>query len=188
MTIRQPGLLQAALASILLASCTAFLPQVDVHEKPDPGSAYVYGRFAKIADGGAPFSGTAKGLVLVVKCGAGDEHLIDFSADQPLKLIKVTPSACALDEFALTDAFGLPLRKFPITDIPRRFDVVAGRAYYVGDFMARITSDKWNPIFVRSYLRQGAANNYESTTRELKSDYPNFSSISTENRFGGLQR
>lgn len=188
MTTRQSRLPKAALALTLLAGCTAFLPQVDVDEKPDSGSAYVYGRFARVTQGGAPFSGTAKGLVLVIKCDSGSEHLIDFSEDQPLKMVKVAPSTCALDELALTDAFGLPLDKFPISDIPRKFDVVAGKAYYIGDFWAQITSDKWNPLFVRSYLRQGAANNYESTTRELKRTYSNFSSTSTENRFGGLQQ
>jgi hypothetical protein len=182
---RSVGLMVALAA---LAGCTAFLPQVDVRDEPDPGSAYVYGRFTKVVQGGAPFSGTAKGLVLVIKCAAGSEHLIDFSEDQPLKMIKLTPSACALDEFALTDAFGMPMRKLPISDIPRKIDLAAGKAYYVGDFRAQITSDKWNPLFVRSYLQQWGTDNYASTTRELKDAYPNFSSISTENRFGGLQR
>lgn len=179
MTIRQSLRATTALAS--LAACTAFLPQVDVRDRPDSGRAYVYGRFAKVVDSATLFSG--KGLVLIIKCNDGREHLIDFSEDQPLKMIGLAPSRCALDEFAMTDTFGMPQRKVAIAEIPQTFEVAAGRAYYIGDFRAHLTSDKWNPLVVRSYARQWASDNYQTTTQELKRTYPNFSSLPTENRF-----
>jgi hypothetical protein len=170
-----------AIAVILLAGCTAYLPHVNVDDKPVSSDAYVYGRFTKRADSGGNLPGGAKGLVLVLRCDDGKKHLFKFSEVDPLKLLKVTPSVCLIDEFVFLDFLGAPRNTVPFSDAVRKVELSAGKAYYIGDF-AFVIMNEWNPIFARMYFKSIASDNYESTTRMLRDTYPNFSSIPTENR------
>jgi hypothetical protein len=175
---RWHNLILVALAG--LAGCAAFLPHVDADDKPIPGHAYVYGRFSKVAHGGAFGTGGSKNVLLTLKCDNGKQILFGFSEDDPLKLLDVAPSTCVMDELVFTDALAMPIRHIPLTS--KRLDFAAGKAYYIGDYHLEISND-WNPIATRVTWRREASDNYEATTRDLGNAYPHFSSFPTENRF-----
>ena len=185
--------LAAAAGLALIAGCASFAPTISKDDKPTGKEAYVYGRFhmnapvARLAMQGHQTMG------FTLKCDNQQDYTIKFDRDEPLRVVKVVPSSCAMSEIVYTDADGIIRSRKPAPDSAKKpLAFEAGKAYYLGDFYAQATQSAspglggttvhWN------WRITSVKNDYRNTTELLKNAFPALSGLATENRMLGSSR
>jgi len=165
-----------------LVGCGSMGSSVRTVEDPRPDSAYVYGRFSLVTHGLMLLEPGAVGNVsLVVKCDSGEEIAISFIEGNPAQLLQLKPSQCALAEMVFKNGIGYTLESRPTQIASVKFDFVAGKAHYIGDWDADVDR-AMNRGKIHSTMKWKVADHYDMTTQMVKATYPLFASFATENR------
>jgi hypothetical protein len=165
-----------------LTGCAGYTPRIAADEKPTANDAYLYGRFFIQAEKKKlAFDGYAT-MGFGITCTDGPKYTVRFSNEAPLQVIKIMPSTCSLVDFVYTNADGaVRSRKAAPEKLMKNVKFDAGKAYYLGDFAGEsVQSGAYTQWNVKSMK-----DDYEKTSAELKTAFPNFSSVPTENRMIG---
>lgn len=184
---RRDGLI--LVAAVAVSSCAGLqAPPLETVTKPAPGETYVYGRFVlriTFPEENAPlFQRYLGGAHVRLECKNGKSYLIALSDTQPLQIGKVTPSVCGLVEYLFTDGSGNTEIAFPSDFSLRTFNLVAGKANYLGDIEMRV-SNRVVDGDVNSFTLATFSDNYESTTQKLMETFPSFSDSQTHHVWEG---
>jgi hypothetical protein len=170
----------AVAIAVLAALCNGC---ASVRVSPDDAfqreSAYIYGSFGVASDDNisAAFS---------IRCRDGRRYKIEFSKDQPLKVIRLPPGVCQLDDVIYRGVGSV--RQMASMRLLGNEHLQPGGVYYVGDFVVTggTVSSEWTP-FVGTTVTQvwgpfSPRNNYARTTTALKRQFPLFARVPTEDR------
>jgi hypothetical protein len=180
------------LAAALASGCSAYTGSIRTDARPDPRSAYVYGRFAMYATGGN------NELGFVVRCSGDtkdDSYIIGFSRRQPLRVFEIMPGSCTIDEIVYTEGqVSEKARRAAPLSMLRGRELAPGVAYYIGDFAARSTAERMPTALLerRKWLLTwgitDTRDDYARTTEEMKRTYPKLASLPTENAMGRARK
>ncbi len=139
-------------------------------EMPTKTSAYLYGRFAL---------DTADDLqyAFVIGCEDGNEYQIPFAflEETTVVAIKVAPSTCTLRGALFVKGTNVYKRKDDIEQYMLNIKLVAGTAYYLGDFTVKASEPMGWEI-------EKIDDKYKNTTQELKTIWRHFATMRTEKR------
>lgn len=168
----------AVVSLTVLSGCITYSESVSVNEAGSPDFAYIYGSFKVdapkvwLAMQGHPSMG------FVFTCNDNKKYTIGFKVDNPLQMVKVSPTQCTLTDIVYTDADGLVMSTQSIsTDVFRNQRLEAGKAYYLGDYFAKV-EDQYN--FSRTIWRiVDMKDNYIQTTQNMFNAYPNMRGFKT---------
>jgi len=156
----------------LLAACQTFTPAIDTQSKAKPGTAYVYGRFKlQHADS---FGRLRMGIELQGK-QKGPAYIIQFEPSNDPSGIAVTPGTYSLTKLVFASAnYEAEGEKLLSSDkLTKKFKVEAGKAYYIADFYASTSTG----FRSHSWRLESFRDNFEETTTEMKSRYPNLKEL-----------
>jgi hypothetical protein len=179
------GFARGFVAVTLVAGCAGYTRGMRPDEKPSPDAAYVYGRFSMRT--GPLAVDTYETMGFVIGCDDGRTYTIRFFNTGEVQVIEVHPSRCALEEVVYIESDGsVHGRARPPGAWVRGTAFAAGRAYYLGDYLAvarhrteyigRFEEHKW------VWEMNQVDDRYESTTSELRRAFANLASLSTEDR------
>lgn len=182
MSLRRSPTLAALTAISLLAGCAAYTPRMASNAKPAAEEAVVYGRFSidtrKIILGMDGHASMGLGL----KCSDGREYLLRFYIDKPVHAIKVSPATCSVKETVYSNADGQVRGRRPFNgDVLQNLEFKPGVAYYVGDFFAAADTQVSGTRVNSSWRIRDVKIDYETTTAELRSEYPGLAQMQTAN-------
>jgi hypothetical protein len=172
-----------------LAGCANFAPTVSKEEKPTGQEAYVYGRFHMNAPASRLAMQGHQTMGFTLKCDNQQDYTIRFDRDEPLRVVKIAPSSCAMSEIVYTDADGIIKSRKPAPDAARKSTVFeAGKAYYLGDFYAQASAITSGTMVNWSWRITSVKNDYRNTTDLLKNAFPALAGVATEDRMLGSGR
>jgi hypothetical protein len=184
MRLRQGAVIATFVATVVASGCAAVLVRGgdDYH----PESAYIYGRFRLDPDAGG-------GTAFSIRCRDGKRYKIVFSKDKDdaLRMIRLPAGTCQLED-VIAKAVGAHREMAPFRLLNNEH-LDPGGVYYVGDFLATVSSSYMGPRFDARTLslynmyreRWGLDlphNNYAATTAAMKRAYPSFASVTTADR------
>jgi hypothetical protein len=127
------------------------------------------------------------GTAFSIRCRDGKRYKIEFSKNHPVRLIRIPPGICQLDDIIYRGVAGSASDMASLRLLGNEH-LQPGGVYYVGDFVvaAKAVYSGGAPVFggrVRqSWALFSPRNNYASTTAELKQRFPGFSAVATEDR------
>ncbi len=184
---------------LVLVSCSTWTPTMTKDEIPTGNDTYLYGKF----NISAPKIGmSVEGyytIGFVFSCTDGRTYTIRLSMEQPVQLIKLSPSTCSFTETVFVDAGGNIRGRKPVPEGPlTNFKLEPGVAYYIGDFLAFAENQLSSHYSVgdagrtmitdlnlMSWGMKEPLNNYQNTTGKMKSFYPNMAKVPVHNRLTG---
>ena len=174
-------------AALLAAGCASYTPTIAKEDKPTGKEAYLYGRFhisspvTRLAMQGHQRMGFS------LKCADDSTYTIKFDRDEPLQVVRIAPSSCAMSEILYSDADGFIKGRKPAPDtLKKAVTYEAGKAYYLGDFYAEARQfPGGGNMHHWTWRVTNVTNDYRQTTDKLKSAFPNLSELPTENRIIG---
>jgi len=170
------------LITLNFTGCASYTKGISLSEPHMPNDAYIYGNFEidtkRIALG---FDGYQT-MGFSISCKDNQNYIIRFSIEDPLQVIKVNPSTCTFDEIVYTNADGIiRSRKQPPKDSMKNKRIEPNKAYYFGDYKASITFSSSGTYYATRWRMNSIRNNFKSTTKEMKHQYPKLKHIETEN-------
>ena len=168
---------------MLAAGCAGYPKGIRPDEKLSMESAYLYGRFLiKSPQSSLRMHGYPT-VELIIRCADGAAYPIWFSTENIVQVIKIKPANCALVQVAYTDADGTVrrYRPAPLAWV-RGEDFAPGRAYYLGDFMAKATFRSDWKLFHWSWDVNPVDGGYEPATAEMKRTFVNLAALPTDDR------
>jgi len=174
----------STLAAVI--GCAAQTLSVTQSEKPTGQEAYLYGRFfVEVKEGKLALDGHQT-MGFVIKCASGETYTFRSSSDNVLQVIKIAPSMCSLTEFVQADADGqVRSRTRAPEKLMRDVKFEAGKAYYLGDFYAEVSTTPVGKSVSSVWSIKTVRNDYTSTSAALRAAYPNLAKLPTENRMIG---
>jgi hypothetical protein len=176
------------MAFVLSLGCQGWKPVVQVGptDRPNPTSAYLYGRFYNQVEAKRADSHRYQTLGLDVQCADGKDYTIRFSNRNGVQVIEAAPGRCALIAILFLDLGGTVRKRKsvpPSSALTR--DFVAGTAHYLGDFFAKTDSDaKYRFMYwdvTTTWQLTDVDDNYDGTTAQLRRTFVNLASLPTEN-------
>lgn len=174
----------AALAAVALAAlsgCASWTQPVGSYDKPAADMAYLYGDFT--VAGPESTLGLYSTLGLAIKCTDGGYYAIRFRrAPSGQQILPLKPSTCSVKELVFVNADNVEQGRKPF-GLKYTNDLVltAGTAYYLGDLTGEATAKVEGNMIRSSWRMTGIADNYDKTTASLKSAFPNFAGLPTQN-------
>lgn len=170
----------AVLALLPLMGCVNFESSLKKKAVVDTKDAYVYGRFPLNT---MQFKSSGYATVgLEFKClRVNSTYSIGFSPKEPLQVIRIPGGDhCSLANFVFTDGNNAAYRKPVPAELRKRLRFEAGTAYYLGDFEGRfeLGGERGETGY---WSLTGVRDDFEKTTREMKSTFRNVASLPTEN-------
>jgi hypothetical protein len=171
----------AVVSLIALAGCVTYSKSVSVNEAGNPDFAYIYGSF-KID---APKDWLAiqghQSMGFVFTCNDKKKYTIGFKVDNPLQMVKISPTQCTLTDIVYSDADGLEISTKPVpTDALSNRSFAAGKAYYLGDYFAKVES-QYNYSYITTIWKiVDYKDNYIQTTQNMINAYPNMRGYNTQ--------
>jgi hypothetical protein len=197
--------LMVVLFAIAASACAPQFMPMGFRQKPDPYSAYIYGRFRVDNKQGLSTLGSEK-VTFTIRCRNGETYKLRFRNDSALQVLPLPASVCQIEDViagtgaASTTAMGIgfifggivgmgaaaalgnsdssTMASFRL--LKNEF-LDPGGVYYVGDFTMtakdnRNAEDRHNDWTMR------LVDNYGATTAALRRNYTHFASAPTENR------
>jgi hypothetical protein len=173
-------------AAIAAVGCN-HAPRANFAEQANPKLAYLYGRFFVKAEVKPNRVGPYPTLGLVIGCLHEAEYTIRFINQRDIvQIVPVSPSRCRIVRMFRTDEHGFTREGGVIDPAATTFqDFEAGGAYYLGDYFARAgidytyRNDRLKRF--RAWDMSPADGRYESTTADMKRQYPGLAKLPTEN-------
>jgi hypothetical protein len=162
-------LIALAVSLVACGCATGRIRPADPYRKDH---AYLYGRF------------TIEGqrMTFDLHCRDGATYAIEFSNRREVQMIEMVPSVCELE----TIEYGNALQRVAAFRLLRNEVLDPGGVYYIGDYGASGTYDTMT-VFIATEVRQSwrlkrPRDDYARTTADMRRAYPNFASVSTEDR------
>lgn len=178
--------IRAALSLVAVfgvSGCAGYTAGITRDQQVDPNDAFLYGSFAIDAPTALLGMGRHQSMGFVIDCTSGEKYTVRFDNKNPLQVIRIVPATCSMTELVYTDADGFVRSRKPAPAgvmQSERFD--AGKAYYLGDFAAKVgVSHSYNTIHTNWSMKK-IADEYQKTTAEMKTSFPNMSAVPTEAR------
>lgn len=164
---------------LLLAGCAQVERGIKPVEAADPSASYVYGNFLMQGRGAA-------GVALEVRqVSDGQKILIKFRKDGRLVVNKLRPGRYVINRwYALSlgnqiqGSGDLVAPPFNVA-----FDVVAGRAYYLGDFEGRYGFGNSQPGLSIAWQVAASGDTFAAATHMFQSGYPELRALPTARAF-----
>ena len=179
------------LGAAVLVGCANYTPRVKPTLIPTGAESFLYGRFYIELDKGMHYVGGFDGhpsMGFKVECEDHATYLLRFANSDPVAAITIHPSRCSFTTMVYTNADGKIFGERPAPERAAK-DMLfeAGKAYYLGDFAAwnsfRTTGAGVGVIYGAAEWRLTSdSDNYQATTEELHTRYPNLVSIPTNKR------
>jgi hypothetical protein len=167
-------------AALVLAGCVRYTKSVHYDDAPTAEAAYLYGRFELRSSREEWWRmGGHVRMGFRVECSSKEFYTIRFMVTAPLQLIEIAPASCSMTEIVFTTAGDEVVARKPLPpELMQNERFEAGKAYYIGDFYGTTDESSVQTMWKVDEVR----NEYESTTRILKSWFPRFAGMSTEDR------
>jgi hypothetical protein len=183
MYLKKPYRLIAMFALVVMGGCAQYTPSTSIAEVPAANSSYLYGRFSNEARSKPLALDGYMTMGFKITCDDGESYTVRFSKEPAYQLIKIKPSKCSFTEIVYTDADGrIRSRKDPPHGAFYHEEFVAGRAYYLGDYWASVSSERIGMMIHTNWRVHTALDDYYATTQSVKNMYPNFVNVPTERR------
>lgn len=169
----------ACFAALVLSGCVHYTTSVSYEEAPRAGAAYLYGRFQlRSSRDHWRLAGHVK-MGFRVECSSGESYLVRFMVTAPLQVIEIEPATCSMTEIVFTSSSNEIVGRKPVPpELMRNERFEVGKAYYIGDFYGTTDESALGTEWKVERIRHA----YESTTSTLKSWFPGFASMPTEDR------
>lgn len=166
----------------LFSGCASYTPRINSKEKIAPNDAVLYGRFYIDTKSVVLGMDDHMSIGFSFKCKDGNEYLVRFFNKTPVHAIKIKPSTCDFDEIVYTNVDGaIKSRKKRHDSEFKNLEFKEGTAYYLGDYAAKTEISVSGNIITTRWIMNSIAENYVSTTGEMKKDYSSISSMPTVN-------
>ena len=180
--IRVMRVLFFIVVGVIFIGCAtvSYVKPIKPSKTPSPDQAYLYGRFK--------FTKKYSSLRLAIgltNLSSKEELNIRFSEGSGIAVIGVSPGkyqvthkiVAVLGASEKQESSNTPFLS-PVLSEP--FNVKPGNAYYIGDYFGWTKFGKLG-IFRTTFKGdiERSENNFEQTTREFKSEYPNFSKMAS---------
>lgn len=163
---------------LLLSGCANYTKRATPAERVDHTSAYLYGRFYIDAPNGALSLDGQVSMGLVMKCDDGSIYNLKFYNANPVFAVKVKPATCSLKEIIYSNVDGYVVERQPYTGTDlQSLALTAGQAYYLGDYAAKFTATLQYRGAIWNWALAKVVRNYEITSYEIKSSYPELSTL-----------
>ncbi|MES2682193.1 MAG: hypothetical protein V4650_01640 [Pseudomonadota bacterium] len=173
------------LASATLSGCAAYTKPIAFEEKPASGESYLYGRFTIEAPKAFLGFDGYQTMGYSFTCRDGTQFIVRFSIEQPVQLIRVTPTSCSLMEIVYTNGDGqIRGRKPSPIGVLKDVSFQAGVANYLGDYFASSKTTSYGSTLRTSWGVDAVRNNYAATTFDMKTKYHAFANIVTQDKIG----
>jgi len=177
--IRGAAIAIAVVAALSSGCASAMFPP---HHVFHADRVYIYGRFLMQSDDNltAAFS---------IRCRDGRRYKIEFSKDDVVTVIQLTPGVCQLEDVVYRSQGAR--REMASLRLLGNEHLEPGGVYYVGDFTVtgtivdRTIEPNLGGFTMKTLTAWGpfaARNNYATTTNELRRRFPSFALVATEDR------
>ena len=167
----------------LLGGCAGFAPSISKDHKHTNEDTYLYGRFFMDAkDETLALSGYMT-MGFSFDCEDKANYVVGFSRDNPVQVIRIKPSSCTLKELVYTNSDGFVRSRKPAPDgILTNIPFEKNKAYYLGDYFASASTTFSGNSYHYSWRIDSIKNEYEKTTKEMKSIFPALINVDTADR------
>jgi hypothetical protein len=163
-----------------LVGCANWAPPVTTDQSPNSNLSYVYGDF-KIDTYKNAF-GQYQSLGLNLTCADGSSYIIKFRKEDTLQVIPIKPSKCGISELVYTNIDGIVKNKKPFAQkFLQDVDLKPATAYYFGDYEGEASTSVGGGMINYRWRITSIKEKYAETTERIKTDFPKFSGIATEN-------
>lgn len=173
--------------AVVVSGCAGFSRTISKEEQPAPTDAVLYGRFSITgARGNFLALDRHETMGFSIKCANGDMHVVRFSMDEPLQVIKIAPSTCQFADIVYTNVDGMVRSRKPAPKLLTQYvEFSAGKAYYLGDFFALMSHSRKGLMHYTVWEIKSIKDDYALTSEEFKKTFPRLSAMPTENRMIG---
>jgi hypothetical protein len=177
----------ACLSLLVASGCVSFTAKLDPDTRLDPKKGYIYGRLAQTHSNGnsAVQSGYLRLGLLIEQKGGSKVYKTQFDRADAVSVIAVEPGVYQLSKVLCVGWDYGPVGETALKDarLTKEFRVDAGRAYYIGDLYGTTLSESTpmgTSVYIyRSWKLDAFRNNYQGTTKDLTTRFPNFKEIPT---------
>lgn len=181
--MRKLGRVLCLALAMLVAGCVSFTPTVGEGAPPEPGSAYLFGRFSLRT---LPNPDSVLHLrigLLVQEANTHETISIEFERGGRAAAVAVKPGTWRVigASFAFADYERQSERHFPDgSPMLKPFRVEAGHAYYLADFLGTVTLGQ-----VRRWNVGEIHDNYADTRADFARRYPRLQDLPQARALGG---